>query len=388
MKLQTLTANMKPGSLKVRSLNGRDHYVVRMSMLVPGVLPGSKGPLLYPEEEVMSNPESWNHMPIVLDHPSENGVGRSARHPDVIENQGLGYVFNSTNKKRKLDAEAWIDIEKTQRLAPTVIEDLKAGRPIEISTGLFTDNYRKNGVHNDGQAYIGVARNYRPDHLAVLVGKKGACSIKDGCGLLMNSKHVCTCQTLNADPSFDESKIKRAEDGKFGGGGTKAAAPEKKGSAALADEAIARGFKKDKKEKATKKKAGGGINGKLADDGTKRLKAKGHGGGSAGAAKVIDALGKANPTLKTLTVQGPEGQYQVPNPSYKPGSAKEAKMTNNVLRLKQLINNFNKNQPRDGRGRFGSGGGGSSGGKGKAAKKAAGGGGAAPNEIIRRHRVV
>lgn len=365
MKLQTLTANMNLSSLRVQTLNGREYYVVRMSMLVPGVLPGSKGPLLYPEEEVVSNHESWNGMPIVLDHPTKDGVGRSARHPEIIENQGLGFVFNSTNKRRKLDAEAWIDIEKTQRIAPSVIADIKAGRPVEVSTGLYTDNYRKQGVHNN-QSYIGVARNYRPDHLAVLIGKKGACSIKDGCGLLMNTAKTCTCQIQNAEPSFDESEIKRADDGKFGSGSS-SAAPKKKGSAALADEAIARGFKKDKKT-ATKK---GGIAGKLADDGTKRLKAKGGGGGSAGAAKVIDALGKANPSLKTLTIQGPEGQYQVPNPSYKPTPASEAKdkkPVNNVLKLKQLLHNFSKNQPRDSRGSFGGGGGGSSGG-GKATKK-------------------
>jgi hypothetical protein len=35
-----------------------------------------------------------------------------------------------------------------------------------------------------------VARNYRPDHLAVLPDQRGACSLTDGCGVMVNTKHM------------------------------------------------------------------------------------------------------------------------------------------------------------------------------------------------------
>jgi hypothetical protein len=66
-----------------------------------------------------------------------------------------------------------------------VLDKLDKGEMVEISTGLFTDNIPESGVWN-GEAYTAVARNYRPDHLAILPDQKGSCSIADGAGLLRN----------------------------------------------------------------------------------------------------------------------------------------------------------------------------------------------------------
>jgi hypothetical protein len=37
-----------------------------------------------------------------------------------------------------------------------------------------------------GRQYVGIARNHRPDHLAILPDLKGSCSIADGAGLCRN----------------------------------------------------------------------------------------------------------------------------------------------------------------------------------------------------------
>ena len=44
----------------------------------------------------------------------------------------------------------------------------------------------------NGKAYVGIARNYRPDHLAILPDMKGACSIADGAGLCRNHERGLT----------------------------------------------------------------------------------------------------------------------------------------------------------------------------------------------------
>lgn len=176
-------AAIKP---KRAMLNGREHLVVPMTMIVPGVLNGSKGPLHYPPEEVGKDPTPWNGMPITAGHPVIDGRNVSARDPDVLNGYQVGVVLRARTGDR-LRADAWLDVARTNKLLPGVIGNLEAGRAVEISTGLFTDNEpAPEGATYNGKQYTWVARNYRPDHLAILVDQRGACSVRDGCGLLMN----------------------------------------------------------------------------------------------------------------------------------------------------------------------------------------------------------
>jgi hypothetical protein len=48
---------------------------------------------------------------------------------------------------------------------------------------LYTDKVEEEGVWN-GEEYTWVAKNFRPDHLALLPDLKGACSVADGAGFL------------------------------------------------------------------------------------------------------------------------------------------------------------------------------------------------------------
>jgi hypothetical protein len=86
-------------------------------------------------------------------------------------------------------AEGWFDIEKTKKIDPRVFNALEKGNKLELSTGLDTDNIPAAiGAAWNGRNYTHVARNYRPDHLAILPDQIGACSISDGCGVLVNQK--------------------------------------------------------------------------------------------------------------------------------------------------------------------------------------------------------
>ncbi len=182
--LATITANSL-GKVRRAKMHGRDYIVAPVSMLVPGVLNGSQGPLLYGLEDIQKSVDDWNYVPITLDHPREGSRFISARSPGIINRQGLGFVFNATTAKSKLDAEAWFDAEVTQAMAPMIFNNLNKGRPIELSTGLVVDSIQEQGVYR-GRSYVGRAINHKPDHLAILLNYAGACSLRDGCGVLVN----------------------------------------------------------------------------------------------------------------------------------------------------------------------------------------------------------
>lgn len=184
--LQTLVANLT-GKTRREILNEAEYLVAPLTMIVPGVLNGSQGPLYYPLEELQKQPADWNHIPIVLYHPLKDGKPISAKDPAVLNSSQLGVLLN-TAATEKLTAEGWFHVENTKRIAPVVWKNLEQGKPVELSTGLLLDADPVQGEFN-GTAYKAIARNYRPDHLAILPDVTGACSIKDGCGVLVNEDH-------------------------------------------------------------------------------------------------------------------------------------------------------------------------------------------------------
>lgn len=175
-------------------LNGRRYLVAPMTIIVPGVLNGSKGALYYPLSEIAKNASDWDWIPIVDGHPYVPGQGHVwATYPklnqDILNQFGMGFCLK-TNVKGKLKTEGWFDEEHTKRINPDVYSALNEGRPIEVSTGLGTEDEPAapgSKCPDTGRPYEYIARNYQPDHLAVLTKQVGACSIHDGCGVLVNS---------------------------------------------------------------------------------------------------------------------------------------------------------------------------------------------------------
>jgi hypothetical protein len=199
--LETLTANLA-GKPRHEDWNGRQYLVVPLTMLVPGVLSGSKGPLLYPADEVRKSPDDWNHIPIVVYHPMKDGKPVSARSPSILSKYGVGFVFHSrTDSKGVLKGEGWLDVEATRRVDKSVLDSVQLGKPLELSTGLFVDDEPapEGAIFNDHRGtrkYVGIARNYKPDHLAILPSGKGACSLADGCGVLINEAAMEAYQVI------------------------------------------------------------------------------------------------------------------------------------------------------------------------------------------------
>lgn len=188
--------------------NGKTYLVAPLSLLVEGVLNGSKGPLFYPSEEILKTYQTWDNIPIVLEHPTDNSGGPlSASHPSVWPKAGLGRIRNPQVKGDKLKGEGWFDEERLLKIAPNIHTAILNGEKIEVSTGLFTDNVEEQGNHR-GIEYNSVARNHRPDHLAILQTTIGACSVNDGCGVF-NSKKKKPTTNQKGVRSMAMSKEKR-----------------------------------------------------------------------------------------------------------------------------------------------------------------------------------
>jgi len=189
MILQRITTN-KAAPTRIELLNGREHLVVPCVAITEGVHEGSNGPLYYPAEELSKIPAVWNAKPVVVYHPTKNGQGISACDPEIVNTRGVGLMMNTWYEPGdgkdtfgKLHTEAWCEVNRLGAVDARVEEAIERNEMMELSTGLFTDNENIKGEFN-GKEYVAIARNYRPDHLALLPDMEGACSIADGAGFL------------------------------------------------------------------------------------------------------------------------------------------------------------------------------------------------------------
>jgi len=173
--------------IRMETYMGRKHLIVPVVMMVEGVHCGSAGPLFHSIEELGKYPASWNGIPVSIQHPEQDGQYISANSPEVLERQTVGQVFNTFVDGNKLKAECWIDIERITAISPEAYSYLQNKRPLEVSIGVFSDDVPQEGDWN-GEHYVAIATNHRPDHLALLPGGRGACSWADGAGIRINSK--------------------------------------------------------------------------------------------------------------------------------------------------------------------------------------------------------
>jgi len=184
MTMQTYKSKVREYTVEEKTLNGKTYIVVPVTMMMEGVHQGSHGALLHTAEELGKIPASWNGIPVTLGHPQAEGSPVSANSPTILEQWALGIVFNTVMAGNRLKSEAWLDKDK---LATNVnLNDRIAnGELIEVSVGVFSEDEMTEGTWHNEQ-YVAVARNLRPDHLAILPNQVGACSVADGCGIRVN----------------------------------------------------------------------------------------------------------------------------------------------------------------------------------------------------------
>lgn len=174
-------------TVRTEQLHGKNNIVVPVVMMVEGVHSGSHGPILHLAEELGRYPESWDGIPVTIGHPNVNGSYVSANSPDVLDDWAVGRIFNTRMDGSLLRAEAWIDEDDLMRISEETLTRLNDNEVIEVSVGVFSDEETASGIWNM-ENYNAIARNHRPNHLALLPDEIGACSIEDGCGVRVNQK--------------------------------------------------------------------------------------------------------------------------------------------------------------------------------------------------------
>lgn len=131
-------------------------------------------------------PNEWNGVPVTIHHPQDdNGNFISAASDEILDQYGVGVIQNAALEGDKLRAEACIDVERCEELAPGLVAALLASEPCDVSTGYFAKSTKRAGVYG-AKKYETTHHNLRPDHLALLPGDVGACSWADGCGVRAN----------------------------------------------------------------------------------------------------------------------------------------------------------------------------------------------------------
>lgn len=187
---------------RTETIGGEEYVVAEAIILREGILNGSDGPLYYPQPEISKRVGIWNGYPIVAPHPYiwVNGEMKhvSANHsPKIAEQFTVGTVYNDRmgthdgKPVRKVDL--YFNVEKANRVDGRIVPAVRAGEPINVSTGIFTE--KRKAVENsswNGRAYTHSVHNIGPDHLAVLMDEKGACSVADGCGINLNAENLRT----------------------------------------------------------------------------------------------------------------------------------------------------------------------------------------------------
>lgn len=166
--------------------NNINYLVVPMVMMLEQCVMNG---VLYIADAVNASVQEWNGRQVVIYHPkTDNGV-ISANNPDTFTAQNVGTIFNTKVSGGKLKAEAWLEINKLENIKDgrKLITMLENNENIDVSTGMRISGYEENGVFSNNE-YTIVANQIIPDHLAILLDEKGACSWDDGAGFARNKE--------------------------------------------------------------------------------------------------------------------------------------------------------------------------------------------------------
>lgn len=205
--MQLVTHQATATLLRREMFDDREHLVAPVVPIVAGVLNGE----LVPAEEIGRYPDAWNGIPLPVGHPTdEQGIPISANAPRLVE-RAVGRFWGAEFAGDRLRGELWVDVERCRELggdAVVALHRLEAGLPLEVSTSYWRDIEESSGTYA-GEPYDAIARNLRPDHLALLPHDIGACNWQDGCGAPrtnqadeseQSSREVCVMSRINIGP--------------------------------------------------------------------------------------------------------------------------------------------------------------------------------------------
>jgi hypothetical protein len=201
MKRGTILAVLERVTVRNEILDGKSYLVAPVVLLADGVHHGTGGAVYYPPDVLESYVETWNGVPLPVEHPvSKTGDPLSANSPEVENKQNIGRLYgvyyDSGNKK--IRGEVWIDVDKAGKVQPAVLSLIRNGGHLEVSTGMYFTTDNTSGKWN-GEAFDGTVVDMRPDHLALLPNDEGACNWADGCGVRNNKSERAVIEFDDAE---------------------------------------------------------------------------------------------------------------------------------------------------------------------------------------------
>jgi len=170
-------------STRTETINGRE-FIVAPGKIMP--VASVMNRVMYPDYATFDSLNQWNGRPLTLSHPikdvGDNSI--SANNPITFQSQVIGTVFNASIKDSFVHAELYIDVEKTKTLENGVefLEKLNDGVNFDVSTGMSVNAFSEISSFNN-QEYDEYVTSFTPDHLAILLNERGACSWNDGAGM-------------------------------------------------------------------------------------------------------------------------------------------------------------------------------------------------------------
>lgn len=205
-EIKAQSAQLTTNRLERRTLDGITYAVAPAVIVREMVLNGE----LLPEKDISAFVDSWNGRPVVLRHPKRDGMAISANRVSVLEVSGMGIVLNCRMDGNRLIGELWLNVGKCNELggdALTTLQRMERGEVVELSSAYFCDLEAIPGAFN-GNAYTGIQRNLRPDHVALLPDEVGACSVRDGCGTPRTNQ--CNCN-MEKKVMTENQEVKASE---------------------------------------------------------------------------------------------------------------------------------------------------------------------------------
>jgi len=158
-------------------LDGKPHTVTEATMIIGDtVLCGNAGCFHYSSGAIARSVNAWDGKPVTLGHPEKDNTPVSVNSStDIYNNFVVGQIFNTSFVNNELKAELWLNDSKCQ----DIYKMMDQGYSIDVSTGMFS----KDSLNYNGNVVQGSITEIYPDHLALLPGGQGACSLEDGCGI-------------------------------------------------------------------------------------------------------------------------------------------------------------------------------------------------------------
>lgn len=182
MKIQINNVQQGSYTTETQVVDGQLHLRVPVVMMTEGVHVGSQGAVLHRADNLTANAEVWKNQPVVINHPQHAGQFISVRDPNANPDDVVGYVEQISSSRQQLQGSIMLNVQKLMERDMQLYQRITAGELVEVSIGAFIPLEHTPGVHNN-EPYEAVAQSYQPDHLALLPGDVGACSVQDGCGI-------------------------------------------------------------------------------------------------------------------------------------------------------------------------------------------------------------